>query len=104
MKNTYFIHLSLLPFVLLVLFSNKRLVKLLYTFSMEATFHWKPPSTWLAKLPHQSLLKLSKKQGLLMFLNLGQAPTVVALSSQMAKEILKLSCSHLCKQTSSEIY
>ncbi|XP_039137926.1 cytochrome P450 71A1-like [Dioscorea cayenensis subsp. rotundata] len=40
-------------------------------------------------LPHQSLHKLSKKHGPLMLLQLGQVPTLVVSSSQMAKEILK---------------
>ena len=56
-----------------------------------------PHSPW--KLPlignlhqfgsHQILHKLSKKHGPLMFLKLGQIPTLVVSSSQMAKEIMK---------------
>ncbi|KAM0947317.1 putative premnaspirodiene oxygenase [Dioscorea sansibarensis] len=56
-----------------------------------------PPSPW--KLPlignlhqfgsHQILHKLSEKHGPLMFLKLGEIPTVVVSSSQMAKEIMK---------------
>ncbi|KAM0947310.1 putative cytochrome P450 [Dioscorea sansibarensis] len=56
-----------------------------------------PPSPW--KLPlignlhqfgsHQTLNKLSKKHGPLMFLKLGQIPTLVVSSSEMAKEIMK---------------
>ncbi|KAM0947302.1 putative costunolide synthase [Dioscorea sansibarensis] len=58
-----------------------------------------PPSPW--KLPiignlhqfglptHQSLHKLSMKHGPLMFLKLGQVPTLVVSSSKMAREIMK---------------
>ncbi|KAM0947320.1 putative costunolide synthase [Dioscorea sansibarensis] len=56
-----------------------------------------PPSPW--KLPlvgnlhqfgsHQILHKLSNKYGPLMFLKLGQVPTLVVSSSEMAKEIMK---------------
>ncbi|KAH7663749.1 Premnaspirodiene oxygenase protein [Dioscorea alata] len=70
----------------LVRFSSKRSLNL-------------PPSPWklpfignlhqLGLLPHQSLHKLSKKHGPLMLLQLGQVPTLVVSSSQMAKEILK---------------
>ncbi|KAH7663723.1 Costunolide synthase protein [Dioscorea alata] len=76
----------LLLSIKLVLFSSKRSVKL-------------PPSPWklpfignlhqLGLLPHQSLLKLSKKHGPLMLLKLGQVPTLVVSSSQMAREIMK---------------
>ncbi|XP_039137863.1 cytochrome P450 71A1-like [Dioscorea cayenensis subsp. rotundata] len=76
----------LLLSIKLVLFSNKRSVNL-------------PPSPWklpfignlhqLGLLPHQSLHNLSKKHGPLMLLQLGQVPTLVVSSSQMAKEILK---------------
>ncbi|XP_039137767.1 cytochrome P450 71A9-like [Dioscorea cayenensis subsp. rotundata] len=76
----------LLLSIKLVLFSNTKSVKL-------------PPSPWklpfignlhqIGLLPHQSLHKLSKKYGPLMLLKLGQVPTLVVSSSQMAKEILK---------------
>ncbi|KAH7663721.1 Premnaspirodiene oxygenase protein [Dioscorea alata] len=80
--------LWLAPFLLLLLsiklVLSKRSVRL-------------PPSPW--KLPlignlhqfgsHQILHKLSKKYGPLMFLKLGQVPTLLVSSSQMAKEVMK---------------
>ncbi|KAJ0969475.1 hypothetical protein J5N97_022352 [Dioscorea zingiberensis] len=83
----------LLPLILLLLSiklvsSNKRSsVRLL------------PPSPWklplignlhqMGSLPHQSLHKLAKKHGPLMHVQLGQVPTLVVSSSQMAREIMK---------------
>ncbi|XP_062168410.1 cytochrome P450 71A1-like [Alnus glutinosa] len=43
----------------------------------------------LGALPHRSLQALSKKYGALMFLHLGNAPTLVVSSADMAKEIMK---------------
>ncbi|XP_038895465.1 cytochrome P450 71A1-like [Benincasa hispida] len=43
----------------------------------------------LGALPHQSLAALSKKYGPLMFLKLGQTPTLVVSSPKMAREIMK---------------
>ncbi|KAJ0969447.1 hypothetical protein J5N97_022324 [Dioscorea zingiberensis] len=58
-----------------------------------------PPSPWklpifgnlfqLGSLPHRSLDKLAKKHGPLMIVKLGQVPTLVVSSSQMAREIFK---------------
>ncbi|KAJ0969445.1 hypothetical protein J5N97_022322 [Dioscorea zingiberensis] len=58
-----------------------------------------PPSPWklplignlhqLGLLPHRSLDKLAKKHGPIMLLKLGQVPTLVVSSSQMAREIFK---------------
>ncbi|KAJ0969444.1 hypothetical protein J5N97_022321 [Dioscorea zingiberensis] len=79
------------PFLLLLL-----IVKLVLSKRSSVRL---PPSPWklpfignlhqLGLLPHQSLDKLSKKHGPLMLLKLGQVPTLVVSSSQMAKEILK---------------
>jgi len=43
----------------------------------------------LGALPHRSLQVLSKKYGSLMFLHLGNAPTLVVSSADMAREIMK---------------
>jgi hypothetical protein len=43
----------------------------------------------LGTLPHRSLQALSKKYGPLMFLYLGNAPTLVVSSADMAREIMK---------------
>jgi hypothetical protein len=43
----------------------------------------------LGKLPHRSLQALSNKYGPLMFLYLGNAPTLVVSSADMAREIMK---------------
>ncbi|GLT40257.1 hypothetical protein SLA2020_144060 [Shorea laevis] len=43
----------------------------------------------LGKLPHRSLLALSRKYGPLMLLQLGQSPTLVVSSAEMAREIMK---------------
>ncbi|GLJ31832.1 hypothetical protein SUGI_0640510 [Cryptomeria japonica] len=43
----------------------------------------------LGNLPHQSLMKVAKKYGSIMFLRLGSIPTVVVSSPAMAKEFLK---------------
>ncbi|KAJ0969479.1 hypothetical protein J5N97_022356 [Dioscorea zingiberensis] len=58
-----------------------------------------PPSPWklpfignlhqIGSLPHRSLHKLSKKHGPLMLIKLGQVPTIVLSSSEMAREALK---------------
>ncbi|KAL6196666.1 hypothetical protein ACLB2K_032280 [Fragaria x ananassa] len=43
----------------------------------------------LGTLPHRSLGTLSKKHGPLMLLHLGQVPTLVVSSAEMAKEVMK---------------
>ncbi|MED6108305.1 hypothetical protein PIB30_022435, partial [Stylosanthes scabra] len=43
----------------------------------------------LGKLPHRSFKELSDKHGPLMFLQLGQIPTLVVSSADVAKEIIK---------------
>ncbi|KAM7272683.1 hypothetical protein ACFE04_027346 [Oxalis oulophora] len=43
----------------------------------------------LGALPHQSLHQLSKKYGPVIFLKLGQVPTVVVFSADSAKQVLK---------------
>jgi cytochrome P450 len=43
----------------------------------------------LGALPHRSLQALSKKYGSLMFLHLGNAPTLIVSSADMAREIMK---------------
>ncbi|CAK9141610.1 unnamed protein product, partial [Ilex paraguariensis] len=43
----------------------------------------------IGKLPHQSLWQLSQKYGPIMLLQLGNSPTLVISSADMAKEVLK---------------
>ncbi|KAL5823924.1 hypothetical protein ACOSQ4_021824 [Xanthoceras sorbifolium] len=43
----------------------------------------------LGKLPHRSLQKLSQKYGPIMLLQLGEAPTLVVSSPEIAKQVLK---------------
>lgn len=43
----------------------------------------------LGRFPHRSLLRLSRKHGSLMFLQLGSVPTLVVSSAATAKEIFK---------------
>ncbi|KAL1814631.1 hypothetical protein DCAR_0518796 [Daucus carota subsp. sativus] len=43
----------------------------------------------LGKMPHLSLLQLAKKYGPIIYLQLGEVPTVVVSSARMAKEVLK---------------
>ncbi|KAL5548599.1 hypothetical protein UlMin_003830 [Ulmus minor] len=59
-----------------------------------------PPSPWklpfignmhqlLSSLPHKALRNLAKKYGPLMYLKLGQVPTLVVSSPEFAKEVMK---------------
>ncbi|BBN02674.1 protein MpCYP829A1 [Marchantia polymorpha subsp. ruderalis] len=43
----------------------------------------------MGPLPHQSLLRLKKKYGPLMFMQLGSVPTIVVQGPDMAKEVLR---------------
>nr|QWK52224.1 cytochrome P450 71B37-1 [Isatis tinctoria] len=54
----------------------------------------------LGELPHQSLWRLSKKYGPVMFLKLGRVPTVVVSSSETAKQALKIHDLHCCSRPS----
>ena len=54
----------------------------------------------LGELPHQSLWKLSKEYGPVMFLKLGSIPTVVLSSSETAKQALKIHDLHCCSRPS----
>ncbi|CAF2035252.1 BnaAnng14250D [Brassica napus] len=56
----------------------------------------------LGDLPHQSLWRLSKKYGPVMFLRLGRVPTVVVSSSETAKQALKTHDIHCCSRPSLE--
>ncbi|XP_050370808.1 phenylacetaldehyde oxime monooxygenase CYP71AN24-like [Argentina anserina] len=52
----------------------------------------------LGTLPHRSLGNLSKKHGPLMLLHLGQVPTLVVSSAEMAKEVMKTHDSVFCSR------
>ncbi|KAH7663748.1 Premnaspirodiene oxygenase protein [Dioscorea alata] len=76
----------LLLSIKLALFSTKTSVKLPPS---PRKLHFIGNLHQIGLLPHQSLHMLSKKHGPLMLLQLGQVPTLVVSSSEMAKEILK---------------
>lgn len=52
----------------------------------------------LGEVTHRSLWPLSKKYGPLMYLKLGQFPTIVVSSAKMAKEILKIHDQECCNR------
>ncbi|XP_059629875.1 cytochrome P450 71B10-like [Cornus florida] len=54
------------------------------------------------KAPHHSLWKLSQKYGPIMLLKLGQVPTLVISSSEMAKEVLKTHDHQCCSRPPTE--
>ncbi|KAM7272563.1 hypothetical protein ACFE04_027226 [Oxalis oulophora] len=54
----------------------------------------------LGALPHQSLHQLSKKYGPVIFLKLGQVPTVVVSSADSAKQVLKTHDHECCTRPS----
>ncbi|KAL8109382.1 cytochrome P450 71B34-like [Apium graveolens] len=55
----------------------------------------------LGKLPHLSLYKLSQKYGPVMHLKLGQVPTLVISSAEMAKEVLQFHDIKCCNRPDS---
>ncbi|KAG1328119.1 putative Cytochrome P450 71A9 [Cocos nucifera] len=83
--------LSLLLFLLsLVLLSFKQ------AFSKKARLPPSPPKLpfignlhQLGRLPHRSLRALAEKHGPLMLLHLGQVPTLIVSSAEMAREIIR---------------
>ncbi|CAA7061651.1 unnamed protein product [Microthlaspi erraticum] len=54
----------------------------------------------LGELPHQSLWRLSKTYGPVMFLKLGRVPTVIVSSADTAKQALKTHDIHCCSRPS----
>ncbi|CAA7061653.1 unnamed protein product [Microthlaspi erraticum] len=95
----WFLSLLFLPSFLLALFKHK---------NRRRQHQRKPPSPpgfpiignlhQLGELPHQSLCRLSKKYGPVMFLKLGTVPTVVVSSSETAKQALKVYDLHCCSR------
>ncbi|KNA16972.1 hypothetical protein SOVF_084470 [Spinacia oleracea] len=85
--------LSLVLFLSFLIFIYK------WLFRTNATTKNKPPSPpklpvfgnlhQLGRLPHHSLRALSQQYGDLMLLHIGSKPTIVASSSDMAREIMK---------------
>ncbi|XP_022137054.1 cytochrome P450 71A1-like [Momordica charantia] len=87
---------DLIPFSLCIFFFFLVLLKLLKPKNNTKNFPPSPPKLpiignlhQLGSLPHQSLAALSDKHGPLMFLKLGQAPTLVVSSAEMAREVMK---------------
>ncbi|XP_020591819.1 cytochrome P450 71A1-like [Phalaenopsis equestris] len=58
----------------------------------------------LSRLPHISLLHLSKQYGPLMYLKLGQMPTIIASSKETAFEILKAQDLTFCTRPESIVF
>ncbi|KAL5825843.1 hypothetical protein ACOSQ3_021906 [Xanthoceras sorbifolium] len=56
----------------------------------------------LGKLPHRSLQKLSQKYGPIMLLQLGEAPTLVVSSPEIAKQVLKTHDLECCSRPLTE--
>lgn len=52
----------------------------------------------LGSLPHQSLAKLSRRYGHVMFLRLGSVPAIVVSSAEAAKEVLKIHDLECCNR------
>ncbi|XP_028791828.1 cytochrome P450 71A1-like [Neltuma alba] len=87
------LYVSLFCFIILIFFV---LIKLQRTSGNEPNLPPSPPKLpfignlhQFGSLPHRSLTALSHKYGPLMFLRLGQTPTLVVSSAHLAREIAK---------------
>ncbi|XP_073363770.1 desmethyl-deoxy-podophyllotoxin synthase [Aegilops tauschii subsp. strangulata] len=81
-------------------FVSLALVLLLWFFHPKPNKHLRPPGPWtlpiigslhhvFGVLPHRIMAELSRRHGPLMFLRLGEVPTVVVSSAEMAEVVMK---------------
>lgn len=86
----------LFAFLLLLI----KVLKLVKTSKVKGTSPNVPPGPWklplvgnlhqmISPLPHHSLREMAKKYGPLMFLQLGEVPTIFVSSPEIAKQIMK---------------
>ncbi|VVB04712.1 unnamed protein product [Arabis nemorensis] len=100
MDNIWLLSLLFLICILLATFNHKKRWQHQRTPPSPSRFPIIGNLHQIGELPHQSLWRLSKKYGPVMFLKLGRVPTVVVSSSETAKQVLKIYDLHCCSRPS----